>query len=259
MQSLKKAYHRPVWGPFLVAQLTTRMALPWTRLFLALGLRPNAVSWMAAAVSGLGAVALALEPFPFARAAGASLLILGLLWDHSDGQVARARDLRSASGGLLDSILDRWVEAAWAAALTLGVLLRPESRAATLGVGGAAIAGLACLHGLHYFRYAALARTQTLLQEEIRRSRRPDGTVVLEAPTGAPAGVPRTFGLPFHSGRDAIFWLLFAVSLSSWWDLGLAASGLLLSLRGLEMNHYTFQGLRAGRSKLDEILDLDAH
>lgn len=257
---LKAAYQAPLWGRRVVAQATTRMAIPWTRLFLLLGLSPNAVSWLAFAISVAGAAAVALDPFPYGEAAGAAALMLGLLWDHSDGQVARALGRRSAQGGLLDSLLDRWVEAAWAAALGYGAVARDGEHAAALGVAGAALAALWLVHALYYFRYSATSRTQALLLAEVRRApRAPDGGIRLEAPGEAPAPPPKAFGLPFHFERDTIFWLLFAATLVPWWDLAMAALGGVLVLRGLEINRAAMGELAGGQSRLAIALDPDNH
>lgn len=72
------------------------------------GLSPNAVSWLAILVATVGAVLIALG-YLFL---GAFLAGVGNALDLVDGALARRLDKVSAFGGYLDSMLDRYADAA---------------------------------------------------------------------------------------------------------------------------------------------------
>src|SRR5688572_5621008 len=118
---LKGRFSHGVFNYTFLGNVTTRMAIPWTRLFLKLGLTPNAVSCLSflAAMAGAPFVALATT---WSALVGGGLFILSLVWDHSDGQVARATKTGTLQGGLFDTILDRWIEFLWVGALALGCI-----------------------------------------------------------------------------------------------------------------------------------------
>jgi phosphatidylglycerophosphate synthase len=73
-----------------------------------LRISPDAVSWTSLVLQLLGAVALGSGAF----AMGGWLLFLGAACDALDGTVARARDLASDAGEVLDAVIDRWAEMA---------------------------------------------------------------------------------------------------------------------------------------------------
>ena len=105
-------------------------AAPWLdRLAVQLpGWSPDALSWMAFGLFGLGAVLLASLPFlgPWSRwfppvlfFATAVVVFAGGVFDALDGHVARRRGVASATGDLLDHVLDRYADMV----LLLGIAL----------------------------------------------------------------------------------------------------------------------------------------
>ena len=69
---------------------------------------PLTVTWLAAALALLGAALLAGRFY----AAGALVTLAAVIADCADGDLARAKGLTSAVGAFLDSVLDRWTDAA---------------------------------------------------------------------------------------------------------------------------------------------------
>jgi phosphatidylglycerophosphate synthase len=93
-------------GEHWAGRLYLRRVSPYaTRLFLRLGLSPNAVTWLFIA-AGVGACAvLAVEDLGIAGVVAAFLLIqLQIMLDCSDGEVARWQNRFSAKGIYLDRI-----------------------------------------------------------------------------------------------------------------------------------------------------------
>ncbi len=119
-------------GEHWAGRLYIRRVSPYaTRLFLRLGLSPNAVTWLFI-VAGLAAAGvLAIDDLGIAGVVGAALLIqLQILLDCSDGEVARWQERYSAKGIYLDRIGHYLTEAALPIALgvradepTLGLVL----------------------------------------------------------------------------------------------------------------------------------------
>ena len=121
---------------------------PFWRLLLASGLPANAVTGIAAALGGAAGVAAATGRF----ALGGWLFLFSGVLDVFDGRLARARGQVAASGAVIDSILDRYVDglvllglawyfrASWvllpALAAMMGTSLVPyvRAKAETLGV-----------------------------------------------------------------------------------------------------------------------------
>jgi CDP-diacylglycerol--glycerol-3-phosphate 3-phosphatidyltransferase len=69
---------------------------------------PIQVSWLSAAFAIAGGVAFAAEAF----GAGVALVLVGQVTDCVDGDLARITGRTSRSGAYLDSVLDRWTDAA---------------------------------------------------------------------------------------------------------------------------------------------------
>jgi phosphatidylglycerophosphate synthase len=93
-------------GEHWAGRLYMRRLSPYaTRLFLRLGLSPNAVTWLFIAAGVAAAGVLAVEDLGIAGVVGAFLLIqLQILLDCSDGEVARWQGRFSAKGIYLDRI-----------------------------------------------------------------------------------------------------------------------------------------------------------
>jgi phosphatidylglycerophosphate synthase len=253
---LKGRYRDGLWNRFLVANLTTRMAIPLTRLLLALRLTPNIVSWSSLWVSIAGAAYITLGQAAWHPILGAALFAFGLLLDHSDGQMARALDVRSETGGLLDSLIDRWVEALWVGSLGVGLVLQPGPNGVLgLPTGALVAIGMLAVFGTFYARYSVVVKILTLARKEIRRS----GSLSAAPDTSVPRGRPRFLGLPVQFSRDVLMWLLFGITLSPAWDAGLLLVGGLLCLRGLELNLYTARALQKPTNVLAGLSDPDSH
>ena len=119
-------------GEHWAGRLYIRRLSPYaTRLFVRLGLSPNAVTWLFIAAGLAAAGVLALEDLGIAGVAGAVLLIqLQILLDCSDGEVARWQGRFSAKGIYLDRIGHYLTESALPIALgiradevTLGLVI----------------------------------------------------------------------------------------------------------------------------------------
>ncbi|TPV93625.1 MAG: CDP-alcohol phosphatidyltransferase [Myxococcales bacterium FL481] len=115
-----------VWrrGPYRDAELEARprtvLTALWLRLFFAWLMRPlwylvvrsgvpaTAITTLSVLLSVAAAFALAMGRFSL----GGWLFIAGGICDFLDGRLARARDRASPAGGFLDSVLDRYSDAA---------------------------------------------------------------------------------------------------------------------------------------------------
>ncbi len=69
---------------------------------------PVTVTWVGAAVALAGSVLLAAGYY----VAGAAVTLAAVIVDCVDGDLARATDRSSTVGAFLDSVLDRWMDAA---------------------------------------------------------------------------------------------------------------------------------------------------
>ncbi len=136
--------------------LNRRFSLPLARLLRPTPITPNQVSLFALAVALAAAVAIALG----AEIAGGVLVQVSSVIDGVDGDLARAKSMTSRFGGLFDSVLDRYADAAIAAgmgwyafeheswpqpllvglAAGIGFLMVSYSRARLEAVGGRAAA-----------------------------------------------------------------------------------------------------------------------
>lgn len=84
------------------------MFRPAERAAVRLGIHPDAISWASLVLQLAAGLLLALGAF----GAAGWVLTLGAACDALDGAVARARNLASEAGELLDAAVDRWGEAA---------------------------------------------------------------------------------------------------------------------------------------------------
>lgn len=267
-KALKARYHHGLWNRYFFSNLNTRLALPWTSLFVALRLRPNHISTLSFLVSLAGMALIAFWPDPaWMPMLGGALLMVGLLWDHSDGQVARLTGKGSPGGGLYDTILDRWIEFGWVAALGVG-LYRGAGRTALEYPPWLVLLVVAwAVHSTLYVRWANIQKDIYLLRRELREGdqRHPEKGVLRVRPEvpRAPGAIPdvRMLYVPFAFNRDVTMWLLFALPLSPDWLVGLAVFAGLHSLRGVEKNWYTFRDLtrKDTPAAVAGLLDPDYH
>jgi phosphatidylglycerophosphate synthase len=79
---------------------------------------PIQVSWVSAVFAGAAGVSFAGRQF----ALGVALALVGQVTDCIDGDLARITDRTSRSGAYLDSVLDRWTDAAMIIGLGLADL-----------------------------------------------------------------------------------------------------------------------------------------
>jgi CDP-diacylglycerol--glycerol-3-phosphate 3-phosphatidyltransferase len=79
---------------------------PVKRLFLAMGVTANAVTWASLVLGMISAIAIAGGELGL----GAFIGIVGALGDALDGMLARERNETSRAGALLDAAVDRYVE-----------------------------------------------------------------------------------------------------------------------------------------------------
>lgn len=249
-EAVKQRYRYGMWNRYFLSILNTRLAYPWTRLFVFLRLTPNQVSLLSLFISVGGMAVIALGPQPMWRTGlGAVLLLVGIWWDHSDGQVARLTKKGSSGGALLDTIIDRWVESGWLLALGIGLLYAsvPQANAypawlVLLVVSGAIFANF-------YVRWSNLQKDLYILREEMKAAAKrspPDELRVTLPPRVEGPGDVRMFWIPFSFNRDVTFWLLFAITWTPYWIEGLLVFTALHGARAMEVNWYTFQGLRHG-------------
>jgi CDP-diacylglycerol--glycerol-3-phosphate 3-phosphatidyltransferase len=107
--------------PPIVLQFVYWTIGPWGRGYATLGVSPNAVTWLSGAVGVAGGIALAAGHL----GVGALCILLSILHDLLDGMVARLTGNVSVGGGVLDQVLDRYVDFAWLGGLM--VCYRAES------------------------------------------------------------------------------------------------------------------------------------
>jgi phosphatidylglycerophosphate synthase len=106
---------------YLAALLDRPMSRPLTRLLLRTPLTPSHVTLLSMATGLLGAVGLATVSY-WGRLGGVLLLVLSILLDCVDGDMARARLAQNAAGARLDVMGDYLVHLAVFAGLGIGLL-----------------------------------------------------------------------------------------------------------------------------------------
>jgi CDP-diacylglycerol--glycerol-3-phosphate 3-phosphatidyltransferase len=92
---------------------------------------PIQVSWVSALFAGAGGVAFAQRAYLL----GVALVLVGQVTDCIDGDLARITGRTSRSGAYLDSVLDRWTDAALIIGLAFSDLERYGGAAAFALVG----------------------------------------------------------------------------------------------------------------------------
>jgi phosphatidylglycerophosphate synthase len=106
---------------FLYRPISTRIASVLART----GVSPLTVTWVGAAVAFAGAALFAGGYY----VAGAAVTLAAVIVDCVDGDLARATDRSSTVGAFLDSVLDRWMDAA----LVLGLAYSDLDDLAVMG------------------------------------------------------------------------------------------------------------------------------
>lgn len=126
---------------YVYRPLSTRMASALTRT----PITPLQVTWFSGVLTVGGGVAFSFRAYVL----GAALILSGVITDCVDGDLARLTNTTSRSGAFLDSVLDRWTDAA----LILGLAFSDLDR-----YGGLAASALAATMLVSYTR----ARAQSL-------------------------------------------------------------------------------------------------
>ncbi len=130
-------------GGIVDKYLNRPLSRPFTLLFLALGLSPNAVTGVSILLGLIAAAAFAVGNYP-AALVGALLLQLSAIVDCSDGDVARLTLSESESGAKLDIMGDNVVHMAIFGGIAWGLFLEQASDGISwvpLVLGAAAIVG----------------------------------------------------------------------------------------------------------------------
>jgi phosphatidylglycerophosphate synthase len=143
---------------YLAALLDRPMSRPLTRLFLRTRLDPSHVTLLGVAMGLLGAAGLATVSY-WGRLLGVLLLVVSLVLDCVDGDMARARLAQDPAGAWLDLIGDYLVNLAVFGALAVGLLregLPPGGAWAALTLVTGVGAAMAVVHVL--FIHPAIRR-----------------------------------------------------------------------------------------------------
>ncbi|MDP9225959.1 MAG: CDP-alcohol phosphatidyltransferase family protein [Actinomycetota bacterium] len=88
--------------------LFRRLSVPAASLLVRARVTPIQVTWFSAALAFAAATAFGLSAYPL----GAGLAFLSIIADCIDGDLARLSSQMSRRGAFLDSVLDRWMDAA---------------------------------------------------------------------------------------------------------------------------------------------------
>lgn len=126
---------------YLAALVDRRVSRPITRWALGWPVTPSQITLASLLVGLLGAMGLATVSYAF-RLAGVLALVVSIVLDCVDGEVARARLEESAAGARLDVVADYAVHLAVFIGLGIG-LARQELHALTAWVAVALVAGVA--------------------------------------------------------------------------------------------------------------------
>jgi phosphatidylglycerophosphate synthase len=139
---------RPAGDSYLAALFDRPMSRPLTRLLLHTSLTPTHVTLLGVAAGLLGAVGLATVSY-WGRLSGVLLLVVSLVLDCVDGDLARARITENPAGARLDLIGDYLVNVAVFAGLAIGLFrdgLPPVGAWAALVLVGGVVAAMATVH-----------------------------------------------------------------------------------------------------------------
>jgi phosphatidylglycerophosphate synthase len=91
------------------------LSIPTASVLARTPISPLTVTWVSAALAVGGAIAFGLRAYVL----GAILTFVGVVADCADGDLARMTGRTSRSGAFLDSVLDRWTDAAMVLGLGL--------------------------------------------------------------------------------------------------------------------------------------------
>lgn len=190
------------------ACLDSRLAVPLTRFLHRLGLGPTHVTLLSFLFS-LSGLAVAVVGVGVGRLVGAGLLFVGLVLDHSDGQLARLSGKSTPWGAFLDTALDFFVLIGMVAALTVRAAGQDEGLLRLAGPGWAY--GVTALAAALYWEMLGLLHVNVL--------QRSSGAA---RPTVPPVG-----RMPVVLHHDLVVWVCIAGLASPWprWTLLVLAVG----------------------------------
>ncbi|MBW6470235.1 MAG: CDP-alcohol phosphatidyltransferase family protein [Methanosarcinaceae archaeon] len=114
----------------MLNQLKTTIRTAITPLAKAIPLSPNALTLVGLAISIISAAAFARGELIM----GGTLILVSGVFDILDGAVARARGRMTAFGGFLDSVCDRYADAAIFIGIMYGLLAGNISAPALFGI-----------------------------------------------------------------------------------------------------------------------------
>lgn len=126
-------------GSFVSPELRAKvrgLAEPVGRLFVRLGLSPNAITVIGFGIAVVAAVVAGLQ----AWLPAGLLIIFGGIFDMFDGMVARATNSTSKAGAFMDSTFDRWGEGVVYIGLTAGCLFAGYDLGAILSAAAMSMA-----------------------------------------------------------------------------------------------------------------------
>lgn len=152
-QRLLQSLVKPSDGP-VSRHLNRPLSLLITRVCVALGVRPNAMTVLVALAGLLGAYCAAHPEYP-AQVLGALLFQLHSIIDGCDGEIARLTRRFGKHGALLDSLVDDTSNTLFFAGLSYGVATRLGSPW-PLYTGAFTVA---CYVAVAYVQYAVVLRT----------------------------------------------------------------------------------------------------
>ena len=221
---------RPAGDSYLAAVLDRPMSRAVTRLLLRTPLTPSHVTALGMAIGCLGALGLATVSY-WGRLVGVLLLIVSLVLDCVDGDVARARLAENPAGARLDVIGDYLVNLAVFAGLAIGLWregLPPGGGWAALALVSGVGAAMATIHLL-------------FIRPVLRRG----GDLHWAGDAGSLRGKPGASVLEKVASRDYTYLLLLlAIAGHLEWFLYAAAGGAWLFTAGVV--GYAFLAHRRG-------------
>ncbi len=182
------------------------------------GLTPNAVTAISAALTGTAVVLLVAMPTGWGQGlAVAALLLLGYAFDSADGQVARLGATSSAAGEWLDHMVDATKAAVLPLALAVGLYLNDAVPVAWL------------LVPIAFSVVSSVLFFAMILTEQLRRQR---GRVSLADRSGGSGGWLRALlVLPMDYGVHCLSFLLLGVLplfLAAYSLIAVASAGFLI-------------------------------
>jgi phosphatidylglycerophosphate synthase len=134
----------------MAALVDRRLSRPLTRLFVRSPLSPSHITLLSIGCGLLGASGLATVSYA-GRLAGVLALVVSIVLDCVDGEVARARFQQSAAGARLDVIGDYLVHLAVFVGLTTGLVrqgLPPGGTWAAIGLVAGVVVATVTMHAL---------------------------------------------------------------------------------------------------------------